>query len=408
MKSVLNTFLNVIKAKLSKFSTYIKLYTDPKFIKNKVLLKIKDFFLNLLNVKPKNKDDYYTVFRWMISKKLVFLITIFFGVVSITFIIAMKPMNIMGNFQSDEASILTYRYDSLPLRYHTGQVKILGKADYLAYMGEVKDGVVKGKGKLFNKEKCLVYEGEFDNNMYNGIGKRFYENQSIWYEGEFVDNEFSGNGILYRENGTKEYEGNFQNGEMNGSGKLFDESGNQLIEGNFLDNNLNYNEFLGKTTQELSQIYTGKIIVYTDNVEFGIAMPAIDVVYDTTASENAVDETYTVQQVFIMKDKIKINNKELSNIDEIKAYYGETIYEGNTNLIFMECVTVNLLIDMGITELEPIEMKSDLPFSDVVNVTYYDKAKEIYIYTFKDNGLLYTFYSTNRNGDFSFYSMKGD
>lgn len=408
MKSVLNTFLNVIKAKLSKFSTYIKLYTDPKFIKNKVLLKIKDFFLNLLNVKPKNKDDYYTVFRWMISKKLVFLITIFLGVVSITFIIAMKPMNIMGNFQSDEASILTYRYDSLPLRYHTGQVKILGKADYLAYMGEVKDGVVKGKGKLFNKEKCLVYEGEFDNNMYNGIGKRFYENQSIWYEGEFVDNEFSGNGILYRENGTKEYEGNFQNGEMNGSGKLFDESGNQLIEGNFLDNNLNYNEFLGKTTQELSQIYTGKIIVYTDNVEFGIAMPAIDVVYDTTASENAVDETYTVQQVFIVKDKIKINNKELSNIDEIKAYFGEPIYEGNTNLIFMECVTVNLLIDLGNTELEAIEMKSDLPFSDVVNVTYYDKAKEIYIYTFKDNGLLYTFYSTNRNGDFSFYSMKGD
>ncbi len=224
LKKVFDIFINAIKAKFVKVWTFLKLCTNPDFIKNKVLIRIKEFFNRLFDIKPKDKSDYYTFLGWMISKKLAFAIVIFFGVISMTYIVVMKPLNIMGSADGAEG-IVTYKYDSVPLRFHSGPVKILGNSGYLAYVGNIKNGVVKGNGKLYDKDGRLVYEGEFDRNMYNGKGKRYYENETLWYEGEFVDNEFSGSGVLYRENGIKEYVGEFLGDSQNGSGELYDESG---------------------------------------------------------------------------------------------------------------------------------------------------------------------------------------
>lgn len=212
MLSVLRIYINIVREKFAKILALLWTYTNPRYVKEHLLVRIKKFLTVLLNVRPKDKDDYYTVFGWMISRKLAFAIVVFLGLICVVFIAGMKPVNIMGNSGSD-SGIITYRYDAIPLRFHSGQVRILGKSGYRAYEGSMKDGVVEGTGKLYGKEGNLVYSGEFDENMYNGTGKRYYDNQMLWYQGEFKDNEFSGTGILYRDNGVKEYEGEFSENE---------------------------------------------------------------------------------------------------------------------------------------------------------------------------------------------------
>lgn len=405
LKTIFTTFINSIKAKFVKVWTLFKLYTNADFIKNRVLIKIKEFFSRLLDVKPKDKDDYYTLLGWMISKKLAFAIVIFLGVFSMTYIVIMKPLNIMGSSKGGDG-IPTYKYDSIPLRFHSGQVKILGKSGYLAYVGDIKDGVVKGTGKLYDKSGRLVYEGEFDKSMYNGTGKRYYENQALWYEGEFVDNEFSGTGILYRENGVKEYAGEFQGNSKNGSGELFDQSGKLVFNGDFRNGSLLYSEFPGKSASEVFKIYTGSRIIYISDKEFGIWMQDINVVCYGANGEDKLDEEYNVEGVFVLESEFSVQNSRLSGITQIKSYMGESVYEGNTNLTVMECVVVNQLIENGNQDFERIEINSDSAFSDVVNITDYDKTKEIYIYTFENNGLLYTFYCRHRDGEFAFWKCE--
>lgn len=360
---------------------------------------------NRFSIKPRNQNDYYTVFGWMISKRLAFAIVIFLGAISITYIVIMKPLNIMGSSRQGAVGI-TYRYNSIPLRFYSGQVKILGKSGYLAYEGNIKDGVVTGMGKLYGKAGNLIYEGEFDKNMYNGTGKLYYDNEVLRYEGGFIDNEFSGSGTLYRENGIKEYTGDFLQNEKNGTGELFDESGNLVFTGNFSNGKILYSDFLGKTAGEISKLYSGSRIVYTDDREFGIGMPDINAVYWGMSGADKLNDEYTVGGVLVLESAFWIQKNTFTRIAQMKEYFGEPIYEGNTNLTLMECVVVNQLIDKGSGDFEKIEMKNDSSFTDMVHVTEYDKTREIYIYTFQNNGLLYTFYCTEKNEKFFFWKCE--
>ncbi|MCI8669805.1 MAG: hypothetical protein HFI34_09860 [Lachnospiraceae bacterium] len=406
MLSVLRIYINIVREKFAKILAFIWTYTNPRYVKEHLLIRIKKFLTGLLDVKPRDKDDYYTVFKWMVSKKLAFAVVVFLGLVCIVYITGMKPVNIMGNSGKD-SGILTYRYDAVPLRFHSGQVRILGKSGYRAYEGSMKDGVVEGKGNLYGKEGNLVYSGEFAQNMYNGTGKRYYNNQMLWYEGEFKDNEFSGTGVLYRDNGVKEYEGEFSESEKNGTGKLFDESGNPVFTGNFSSGELLYSDIPGKTTQEISDMYTGERIVYSSGQEFGVVMPDIQALYWGISGEDTLEETYRAGGVIVFKDTFCLQKRRFTTIPGIREYLGEPVYEGNTNLTLMECVAVNLLVDSGNREFEKIEMKSDSSFRDVIEVTDYDKTREIYIYSFENNGLLYTFYCTEKEGRFVFWKCEG-
>ena len=405
MLSVLRIYINIVREKFAKILALLWTYTNPRYVKEHLLVRIKKFLTVLLNVRPKDKDDYYTVFGWMISRKLAFAIVVFLGLICVVFIAGMKPVNIMGNSGSD-SGIITYRYDAIPLRFHSGQVRILGKSGYRAYEGSMKDGVVEGTGKLYGKEGNLVYSGEFDENMYNGTGKRYYDNQMLWYQGEFKDNEFSGTGILYRDNGLKEYEGEFSENEKNGAGKLFDESGNLVFDGNFSNGELLYSDIPGKTTQELSAMYTGKRIVYSAENEFGVGMPDIQAFYWGISGEDTLEETYRAGGVIVLKDTFCLQKQRFTGIHGIKEYLGEPVYEGNTNLTLMECVAVNLMIDLGKREFEKIEIKSDSSIKDVIEVMDYDKTREIYIYSFENNGLLYTFYCMEKEGRFAFWKCE--
>lgn len=405
MLSVLRIYINIIREKFTKILALIWTYTNPRYVKEHLLIRIKKFLTGLLNIKPRDKDDYYTVFGWMVSRKLAFAIVIFLGLVCAVYIAGMKPVNIPGKSGTD-GGMLTYRYDAVPLRFHSGTVRILGKSGYRAYEGSIKDGAVEGTGKLYNKEGTLVYSGEFEKNMYNGTGKRYYDNQMLWYQGEFKDNEFSGNGILYRDNGIKEYEGEFSENEKNGRGKLFDESGNPVYTGTFSNGELLYSDIPGKTAQEISDMYTGRRIVYSAKDQFGVGMPDIRALYWGGAGGDTLEETYRAEGVLVLKDTFCLQKKTFTGIPGIKEYLGEPVYEGNTGLTLMECAAVNLLVDLGNRELEKIDIRSDSEFQDVVEVTDYDRTREIYIYSFENNGLLYTFYCTEKEGRFVFWKCE--
>ncbi len=135
-------------------------------------------------------------------------------------------------------------------------------------------------------------------------------------------------------------------------------------------------------------------------------MQDINVIYNGINEENKLDEEYNVESVFVLESTFPAQKTSLSDITQIKAYMGKPVYEGNTNLTVMECITVNQLIEKGDLDFERIEIESDSPFSDMVDIIDYDKTKEIYIYTFENNGLLYTFYCKNRDGKFAFWKCE--
>lgn len=404
MRQVLNSFLYAVKAKFTKLWTLIKLYTNPTFIKNRVLLKIKSFFTKLLDIKPRDKDDYYTIFRWMISKKLAFAIVVFLGIVSVLYIFIMKPVNI--NDKSETNSIPTYKYNSIPLKYYSGQAKILAKSGYVAYVGNVKDGTVKGQGKLYSKNGNLVYEGQFDNNKYNGDGRRYYPDNILWYEGQFKDNNFFGTGMLYRDNGVLEYSGEFSENMKNGKGELYDSTAKLVFTGTFKDDYIQYSQLLGKTTTDAGNMYTGNKVVYSGMGEFGMIMEDIDAAYYGISGDDTLDESYTVGGVFVLKNNVTIGSQLIENIPTAKKIFGDPKYQGNTNVKLIEAACINKLADKGLTKFDRIEIKSNSTFSDVIEATSLGKTQEIYIYTFENNGLNYTFYSKDKNSTFDFYLIE--
>ena len=200
------------KAKITPFVTKVKMWTSWNFIRTRGISKIRDFFTALLDVRPRHKRDYYSVFGWLVSKRLAMAVLVVIGVLSIYYL-----YSIHSTLTSARAEgIKTYDYDSVMLRFADEKVRIRGKSGYLAYEGDVKGGAVTGYGTLYNPAGTVVYQGNFDMNMYQGNGTRYYDSGILMYSGNFQENLFDGNGKLYRENGSLAYEGEFALGRVRG------------------------------------------------------------------------------------------------------------------------------------------------------------------------------------------------
>ena len=59
----------------------------------------------------------------------------------------------------------------------------------------------------------------------------------------------------------------------NGAGELYDISSTKVYTGNFSYDSIVYSDLLGITTEEVSEKYKGKRMVYTDNSYFAVLMP---------------------------------------------------------------------------------------------------------------------------------------
>ena len=403
MNSLFQGFLNALKARITPIWTKIQLWLTPSYLKGEVLRRLIQFFRGLTDIKPKDKQDYYTIFGWLVSKRLAFLIVISIGMLSAFYLTIIHPVSA---FATSEKGIKTYSYDSIPLRFTDGKVKILAKSKYLAYEGQVKDGYANGTGILYRKDGSVVYEGQFENSEFHGQGTSYFPSGQVEYTGTFQHNIYSGQGQLHRENGSIEYEGTFLNGEKEGAGVLYDSGNNKVYAGNFTQGELLYSDFLGKDTKEVGEIYFGDRIVYTDEEYFVVEMSDIDVVYYGIQSEENIKDEVEIAGIYVLKDTFTHGGKEMKNVTEIRQIMGDAIYEGNTYVIMPEAVAIHILNREGRGMFPEIIGNWEYYLVDAVNVNDFDDGYMLYLYSYVYEGMRYTFFCNDRSGEFSMYSVE--
>lgn len=403
MNSLFQGFLNAIKAKVVPLWTKIRLLTNPTYLKTEVLRRLIIYFRKLTDVRPKDKNDYYGMFGWLISKRLAFFIVAFIGLASAYYLTVVQPLSV---FTSGENGIKTYEYDSIPLRFTDGRVRILGKSEYLAYEGDVKKGVVQGNGVLYRKDGTKAYEGQFENSRFQGTGTSYYPTEQIQYTGTFQENLYSGVGKLYRTNGSLEYTGSFLNGMKEGEGSLYDSGNNKVYTGNFSKDQLLYSDFVGKSTAEAGGMYVGSKTVYTNEEYFVVDMADIDAVYYGRQDEENLDDQVLIEGVYVLKDAYEYSGKTLKTITEVNRIMGEPIYEGNAYVILPEAVAIHVLNLSGSEFYGEVIKDSQEILSDAVVVNGYDDDYSVYIYTYVQDGLRYTFFGKDKNGKFAMYLIE--
>lgn len=403
MGNLFQVLLSSIKAKITPLWTKIKLYTNAGFLKTRVFTRIRKFFSRIFDVKPRNKDDYFGFGRWLISKKLAFAIFIILGILSAYYIFFINPPAI---FNSSDDGIKTYKYSSVPLRFTKGRVNILAESGYIAYTGDVEKGEVVGVGVLYNEKGEKIYQGDFDNNMFNGSGVLYYPSGQEHYSGQFKDNLYTGSGIEYRENGTKEYEGGYTLGHREGEGTLFDAAGKAILQGNFADGDFLYQELLGKTTGQVSNLYKGKRTIYMDPDYFVVCLDDLGSAVYGYSTSNTLSGDVPTEGVYVFANTFREKGQELKNLDEMKKALGEPSYEGNAYAIMPEAVCVYLQNIKGTEFYGDTAVTLSTPFDDAIVVESFNSDYCFYIYNYVLDGIRYTFFGKDRNGDFEMFLME--
>jgi hypothetical protein len=393
-----------IRSKLIGLLSIFFKITKPEFWKTTVSIKIREFFTKLLDVKPKDKTDYYHVFRWLISKKLAFAIVVFVGAASLYYIIMFSPARaFFGEGGND--SLHVYKYNSLPIRFYSGDCRVKARDGHIAYEGVVEKGVVTGAGKLYSKAGDLIYMGEFDANRYNGTGTLYADDGTVLYEGGFQDNLYNGSGKLYYESGSLHYAGMFNQGRMNGEGVLYNAVATPIFSGNFVMDEIAYPEFVGKSAAESAAMYTGSQMVYAAfDGEYVVSMPEISAIQAMTNAEEALEAEGKVSETYVTKDSIVLAGKEMSSITELNAYFGTADYAGYTYATIADAIAVNALGDSS--PFGAVDITTESVFEDARTVTEFDNQFEIYIHAYKKDGNMYSFYTTGpADKKFALYSV---
>ena len=394
-----------IKAKITPFVTKFRQFTSANFIRAKLIAKIREFFIKLFDVRPKHKKDYYEVFGWLVSKKLAYAIIVVIGVLSMIYLVSIRSMY-LPSAQTD--GIKTYDYDDVMLRFAKGTVRIRGKSGYIAYQGEVEKGGVNGYGSLYGVDGTLLYQGDFVNNEYEGNGVQYYSDGTMHYKGSFSGNLYEGTGKLYRENGSLSYDGEFARGMREGSGKLYGAGDKQVYEGVFSQDQLVYSAFLKKSTAEVAEAYTGDRIIFQDANEFCVLMPDINALYVGMTDEENLEDTVMVDSIYVLKNTITFGKNECSTIADLRRVFGKEVYDGNSIVTLPEAVAINYLNKQKQTLNGSVDMDMTEEFTDVFTVNKMQDDYPVYLYSFRKDGLLYTFVCRDRNDTFSFYSIMSE
>ena len=394
-----------MKAKITPLVTKFRQITSGNFIRTRLISKIRQFFVMIFDVRPKNKKDYYEVFGWLVSKKLAYAVVVVIGVLSMIYLVSIRSMYLP---QKQEGGIKTYDYNDVMLRFAKGNVRILGKSGYLAYEGEVEKGGVTGYGNLYGVDGTLLYQGNFEQNQYEGSGVQYYADGTMHYKGNFSGNLYEGNGKLYRENGTLAYDGEFARGMKEGTGKLYAAGDKPVYEGSFSRDQLVYSALLGKTTAEVAQAYSGSRVIYRNDNEFTVLMPDIQALYVGVTDEESLEDQVMVDSVYVLKDTITLGNRQCTTISELREVFGDEVYDGNSIVTLPEAVAINTLNQQKQTMNGSVEMETTDEYTDVITVNGIQEDYPVYLYSFRKDGLLYTFVCNDKNDTFSFYSIMSE
>ena len=392
---------NAIKARFTRIVTKIRMFTRKDYLKTRVTEKIRQFFQRLFDVKPRDKDDYYGFFGWLVSKKLAFAIVIIVGVLSFVYVYVTYPSLFPGR-KTD--NIKTYKYNSIMLKFASGNVRIKGKSGYLAYEGEVSKGYCNGQGTLYNPQGNMVYQGEFSKSKYENMGTFYYPDGTMHYSGNFHENLFSGTGKLYRTNGSLEYEGEFLLGMKEGNGKLFDMGKNVVYTGTFSQDEVKYSELIGMSSQEIATAYSaGDTVMYdtgTDRVRY---MKSINAITLEKMAEDSVEDEYTSDKVYVLNKTIRFGGKDYASLDAIAKVLGNPTYEGVARAILPEIIAINSINEDHEAFGGPVELTTEKDYKELLRVTGYNRDFEVYLVSFRKDGFEYNFVTTPGSDSFEFY-----
>lgn len=404
MNNFFSVLLTTLKNSIISVWTKVRYWLTPSFWQSKVLTGLRNFLQKLFDVKPHDKNDYFTVRNWMISRRLGFAVVIVVGLISLYFLITVAGSLGLGKAVSD--GVRVYRYTSIPLRFAEGNVKIKARSGYIAYEGNVKDGYAEGYGNLYSKDSNLIYSGEFGHGRYNGTGTLFYADGQTQYEGEFADNCFQGTGILYRLNGSKEYEGDFLNGCKEGQGSLFDSGDNIIFTGAFHCDGLVYSQFLAKKTSEIGNIYTGSSRIYSNDADTLVYMEDIQAMYRIDQMQTSVEDEPVISQVYVLNSELIYGQTVISSLNDLTKVMGEPEFQGNTYITLPEAVAVELINQKGNPLNIDTQLETAAVYDEVQTVKSYRTMSEIYLYVYQTDDLIYTFFCEDRNTPFFMYMIE--
>lgn len=420
--------ITVVTSRLSRLLVSIRRFTSPQYVMGRIVQKFRDLISRLLDFKPRNQKDYYILFRWMISRRLINAVVILGGIVCLAYLFWLRPV---GAGQ-DGMQIKTYRYSAVPLRLAEGQVRIKAKKDYIAYEGEVSGGYVCGAGTLYGENGQMVYQGEFDRNLYNGEGTLYFDSGQIKYIGNFVDNQFEGKGVQYWESGAKFYEGDFSKdlfegtgiqywesgikcyegsfsqGMKEGEGVLYNSSGNAVFTGQFHLDDIVYTQLLGRTAENMRELYTGEQFVYQygkadENVVY---LSEIDAFCLAKDNEESLADSLKYDVVCVGKDSFRYGGKVIDTIEGLTEAVGEPVYEGSSYMTFLEAAAVDILQKRG----KAINLQTGIDmtpvFDEVYAVNAYAPDAVVCLHVYMIEERAYTFVSEGRMGTFFMYEIE--
>jgi antitoxin component YwqK of YwqJK toxin-antitoxin module len=425
MGGFFGTLLNTLQSRFLGIVTRIRVLLSPTWWMPKGGVARREFYTRIHDFKPRNANDYYPVLRWMISKRLAFALVIVIGVASLYYILVLSPAA-AGGKAAGNVSLPVYRYNSLAIRFFNGVCRVKARGDYVAYEGAVEKGMVKGDGRLFDRSGNVVYDGAFDRNMYNGKGKLYHPNGRLKYEGDFVNNEMSGTGKLFTSSGALQYEGNFLNDRKNGAGSLYNSAANEIYRGNFVLDRIAYAEFVGKTAEEASAMYTGALDIYVSDAESVLYMKEIRAVCTVTNGEDDLEGEGKVTGVIVLENGFPRDGATYAKMSEIEALFGGPDYTGYTYCMLPDAVALNALALAGAgagpgadanptataiagadAAVATIAIDAQDLFDGVYRVDDYDMNAEVYIYACKADDVLYTFYCAGPGEEgFLMYSIE--
>ena len=356
-------------------------------------------------------DDYYTIGKTMISKKIIHFIFIVLSVLAAIYLIFTVPAKISQYYSNKEDNkIYTKYYNSRSLKKYSGVATVLSKKSQARYVGELVEGVAQGKGTLYDKKSRVLYNGNFIKNEYTGEGTLYYKDGYPEYFGLFQNNLFHGLGKLYYDNHKLNYEGNFINGLKNGEGILYNKYGLEIFKGIFIDDKPSIEKYLNMKSSLLKDVFLETGIIYSNNIITCVVYENLGVMVALNNQNDSLDNESTVERVYILNNKYfldepKIKKKELdTKIDKINGIKSCT---GYTQVLFCEMSAIDYLRSLDNDLYQNFsEYNFSRKYSDVLESDI-DKSKDkIYVQSYNINDLEYTFYFATQDGEYVFYSIE--
>ena len=400
------------RANAQKWGQLANEVTGEGNVTNQVEDKIASLKEDLLSLKkPKSLKEYYSIGRFMISKRLGNILFTLAVLLSIWFIITNFIPNL--RLKRKESALgpnveaKSYFYDAHKLKNYNGMVRVFSKKSKALFEGSLTNGIANGPGVLYDKNGIVIFRGNFENNRFNGEGTTYYADGTPHYIGEFLDNIYSGSGELRSKNGQPHYIGSFIAGLKNGRGTLYNDSGNAIFDGMFTNDMPNLSSYIGASIANISNVFLGEKLLYNSDNKIMISYPEVDCILVADKKQNSVDEVGTVRKIFIMAPSYYPGTSAEDNRLDLGNTLPHNFLNGLTNVCDEEMSVIDVMRQKGIRSFKGYKsIEKEAITDEAFNLKESMSDDEFYISKYRINGFIYTFYFTKLDGPYVFYSIE--